>query len=260
MIVVTYNDITPLATTTPPPSAVMDAPQYNPPAVVTSAASSSAPILFYTHMPAGSYVYNPPLITPVGTGGLPAPVQQGATIYQPAVYQQMPPLSQPGQMLYSPPVTGPYVAGSAGPSSSSASSGLSASTSAAYLSPGALPPSSRPSRPRLVSTVAASSVHYVAPSAPTLIAAPTAPEQVQHLFFICYLFVFICYLLFLIYATAGAARSDAAGGACADPQRRSGEQREEALCRTAPPSCPLRVIAPARSSKHGTHSMMYSAL
>ena len=144
-------------------------------------------------------MYNPPMITPVGTGGLPAPVQQGATIYQPAVYQQMPPLSQPGQMLYSPPVVGPYVAGSAGPSSS-ASSGLSASTSAAYLSPGALPPSSRPSRPRLVSTVAASSVHYVAPSAPTLIAAPTAPEQeVQHLFFICYLFVFICIdLLFII--------------------------------------------------------------
>lgn len=128
-------------------------------------------------MPAGAYVYNPPAIAPVGNGGSSAPVQHGATVYQPAVYQQMPPLSQPGQMLYSPPVVGPYMAGSAGPSSS-ASSGLSASTSAAYpLSPGALPPSSRPSRPRVVSTVAASSVHYAAPSAPTLLSAPTAPEQ-----------------------------------------------------------------------------------
>ncbi|ELR19075.1 uncharacterized protein ACA1_236630 [Acanthamoeba castellanii str. Neff] len=78
-------------------------------------------------MPAGAYVYNPPAIAPVGNGGSPAPVQHGATVYQPAVYQQMPPLSQPGQMLYSPPVVGPYVAGSAGPSSS-ASPGLSAST------------------------------------------------------------------------------------------------------------------------------------
>jgi hypothetical protein len=205
----------------------MDAPQYNPPAVVTSSASSSAsssaPILFYTHMPAGAYVYNPPAIAPVGNGGSSAPVQHGATVYQPAVYQQMPPLSQPGQMLYSPPVVGPYMAGSAGPSSS-ASSGLSASTSAAYpLSPGALPPSSRPSRPRVVSTVAASSVHYAAPSAPTLLSAPTAPEQeVRHLFFIL-LFIYLYLLLFLFVIYAITARS-ADDRACQDPQRRSGER------------------------------------
>jgi hypothetical protein len=108
-------------------------------------------------------VYNPPTLAV-------QPSYISTQLHHPAVYQHVPPLSQPAHMLYSPGVAqgGPYAAGAVGPT---------ALTSSSSAVPGALPPSSRPSRPRAASSAIVTASSVPSPPSRVVVAASSAREE-----------------------------------------------------------------------------------